>query len=546
VTANEFAFLTLGLILGAACGAALVDYLRARPAAAREVRITIAPDAVPRRRAATLTDDAFGPARGGPADRRTHDRLTRAPAGVMDRGTSVHSGLDRLAAPVVVQAATGGGALALPIAGGRDPMLAAIRAGTAAVGNVARHAEERLRHRRGTTTMLMALDADPAGGAGPVAAVAEDVGSGTGRCAELRRLADERCELASHAKARAAEARTVLRDAQRSYDEHVARAEAATATADPRSVRARKDAAHAEFRAARSGAATTEALEAAARDWLQEINRINAETREAVASASRDTDAARALAATLGRLTVEADAARIAAETADAACLSARQSAADCDEGSAPAETTWPVPEPAGPWPVDEDGLAAAFDATGTSLILRLLRGERAAMMSVVGTLAGDDAGERRRWQIAMSDLVDAILATAIEANALEFPEDHPFWGAFTQEQDRDISGALAALGYRFDGLGGWTDGRIPTQRDLSLALGYAGLDPMRIRPWPSEPEMAELLRDVRVAADRFLASAAGDLSLGELVTLLGRRADDLADVWNGWGRIRPLLLAET
>jgi hypothetical protein len=35
----------------------------------------------------------------------------------------------------------------------------------------------------------------------------------------------------------------------------------------------------------------------------------------------------------------------------------------------------------------------------------------------------------------------------------------------------------------------------------------------------------------------------AGDLTLGELVTMLGRRADGLAEIWNDWGRIRPLLL---
>ena len=85
----------------------------------------------------------------------------------------------------------------------------------------------------------------------------------------------------------------------------------------------------------------------------------------------------------------------------------------------------------------------------------------------------------------------------------------------------------------------------LSNQRDLSLALGYAGLDPMRIRHWPTEDEMAELFRDVTVAADEHLAGAAGDLTLGELVTMLGRRADGLAEVWNHWGRLRPLLLEE-
>ena len=140
---------------------------------------------------------------------------------------------------------------------------------------------------------------------------------------------------------------------------------------------------------------------------------------------------------------------------------------------------------------------------------------------------------------------MDAILATAIEGAALEFPDDHPFWGPFTASQSRDIVAALSSLGYRYDGLGGWVDGRVPSQRDVALALGYAGLDPMRMRHWPNEEATAGLFRDVAVAADEYLAGVAGDLTLGEMVTMLGRRAEPLADIWNQWGRIRPLLLEE-
>jgi hypothetical protein len=54
---------------------------------------------------------------------------------------------------------------------------------------------------------------------------------------------------------------------------------------------------------------------------------------------------------------------------------------------------------------------------------------------------------------------------------------------------------------------------------------------------------MRELLREVRVAADEYVAGAAGGMSLGELLTLLGRRADPLAELWNEWGTVRPVLL---
>ena len=65
----------------------------------------------------------------------------------------------------------------------------------------------------------------------------------------------------------------------------------------------------------------------------------------------------------------------------------------------------------------------------------------------------------------------------------------------------------------------------------------------MRIRHWPTEAEMAALYAEVSVAADEHLAATAGDLSLGELIALLGRRADPLAELWNEWGHVRPLLL---
>ena len=74
MTASEFSFLALGLILGLVAGAALVELFRARPATPHEVRLTVSHDAI-RRRPSTLADDAFisvgpEPARGGPADRR--------------------------------------------------------------------------------------------------------------------------------------------------------------------------------------------------------------------------------------------------------------------------------------------------------------------------------------------------------------------------------------------------------------------------------------------------------------------------------------------
>ncbi len=83
MTGSELAFLALGLLLGAATGAALIVVLGNRPRQ-REVRLTVARDAVPRR-SGTLSQDAFvtsasEPARGGPGDRRWFDRDNDAPS----------------------------------------------------------------------------------------------------------------------------------------------------------------------------------------------------------------------------------------------------------------------------------------------------------------------------------------------------------------------------------------------------------------------------------------------------------------------------------
>jgi hypothetical protein len=77
VTASELAFLGLGLLLGAATGAAVIVVLGSR-SPRREIRVTVTRDALPRR-SETLSQDAFitspsAPAPGGPGDRRWFDR----------------------------------------------------------------------------------------------------------------------------------------------------------------------------------------------------------------------------------------------------------------------------------------------------------------------------------------------------------------------------------------------------------------------------------------------------------------------------------------
>src|SRR6476619_6697436 len=57
VTASEFSFLALGLVLGLVTGAALIELFRARPPSSHDVRLTVAHDALPR--ASALLIDAW-------------------------------------------------------------------------------------------------------------------------------------------------------------------------------------------------------------------------------------------------------------------------------------------------------------------------------------------------------------------------------------------------------------------------------------------------------------------------------------------------------
>ena len=618
MTAGEFAFLAMGLILGIAAGAALIEVLRSRPGSSREVRVTVATDAVPRRRAATLADDAFldpaatsGPARGGPADRRQEagDPGDLGPGGRTPVREPRPGTIAEPAFPLADPGRAPG--QAVPVTGGNDPMLAAFRASAAAsataamrqpagvaaaapattsprrvttVGDRTERAVATAHDRTSTTTPVAGAiepggerqpdrrggawgghDAPRAGdgrattaaadAATPVAATPAGAPASTpetdltGPCAEARHIADERCEVATRARDQAALAEEAHRAAQRAYDEHETTAAEAADQADARAVRRAKDDAQARFRAGRAAAQTTDEVEAAARAWLLDINAINNEAREAAAILARERVAAQTVALRLERTALEADAARIAAETAEAACTAARQAVADCQEReSGGAIGSYPVqPSSAGDEPDDiDDPSAGALRSGGSLRVFRLLQGDRRAMLEMTTALGGDNEAERRRWQTAISDLVDAILADALTASALDFPHEHPFWGPFNRVQGREIAEALSSLGYRFDGRGGWVDDRIPSQRDLSLALGYAGIDPMRMRQWPTESDMADLFAEVQVSAAEHLAGNAGDLTLGELVTMLGRRADGLAEVWNAWGHIRPLLLEET
>jgi hypothetical protein len=382
-------------------------------------------------------------------------------------------------------------------------------------------------------------------------------------CGPSRVAVDDACSLADRMNALALAAQDRLREARHAYDQHVDRRDRAAAAADPRAVRAAKDEAQAAFRNARVGAQDQGAVEMAAREWLREIDRVNARTREAVRLLTRENAAEIGLLQAMERLGLEADGARIAAESAAEACRDARIALAACEESErlghvapaapellAPATvvartTPLPAPDVATPpaTPPASASAASAARAEAQPAMLPLLAGDRDVRRRIAATLAEGDAAAAQRWEGQLAALVAAIRERAIDGAAFTFP-DGGFWAPYTQVEGREIVAALAALGYRFDGSGGFVDGRVPGQRELSLAIGYAGMDPMRVRIWPTETELPHLFAEVEVDVGRFVAEAAGELTLGEMIDLLGRRAEDLSDLWNAWGRIRPLLLA--
>jgi hypothetical protein len=576
VSQPEIAFLALGIVLGAAAGAALVQIVRGASASGRSVRVTIAPNAIPVRGVSTLAvaggvlaewpvpdtfDDNAWPgyrqtvkvplAEAAPAAPAEGPRIRTSvpfaggfiPAGAI--GIPIEASASRSGIALAGWRTAGAPIGVLAAAGGAGARPAATGGGGSSGGS-------------GLSPGGSGLPPGDAGlsPGGSGGAAQTPAGTPGEECSDERRLVAERCAVAEAARTEALRVQEALRDSQRAYDALRERVERAQEVSDPRQVALAKERLHAAFRSSSSGSPSADEAEAAARAWLAEINGLNAAVREAKRLAGAGEKELATMLLPLERLSLDAAAARISAENAAAGCLGAREELARCEEriaalaAAAIAPEAPPEPHPfADVWPTVEPDLTAPESGResvleGLSAIVRVLNGDREARDRIVATLAAGDSDAERDWQLRLAHLVDAIVARAIEDGFLDMPEDDPFWRLFGIRETREIVVALAALGFRYDGLGGFADERVPGARDLSLAVGYAGLDPMRIRAWPREAELTGLYAHATVAADEWLAAAGGDLSLGRMVDALGSRAGDLAEVWNAWGRVRPALLA--
>jgi hypothetical protein len=426
-----------------------------------------------------------------------------------------------------------------------------------------------------------------------------------GPCAAERRAVAERCAVARRARELHDEEAAHHRQLQRDYDATTLRIEAAARVMDGRRVLEEKETARRVFRTSRLAARSGADVEIAAARWLATINELNVGVRDAEREAAVERRRSMRLLAELEAAEARLDVRRIAAETAEERCQQAREALAECQEavgarpealpatgqpawdageGQAPAggvatgesaaslaaaaaavPAPMDVPMPsvapeAGPVPVagdaspaltladapaDTDLLARAV-APGGTILSDILEGDDGALAWVASRLAGGVAEEERRWYLQIAALRDACRTAAIDAGVIDLPEDGGFWSMFDPREAREVAVALASLGFRYDGLGGFADGRVPSTRDLSLAVGYAGMDRLRIRRWPSTEQLPGLLAGATVPVAAFVAAGAPDLTLGQMVSLLGRQATTLAALWDEWGRARPLLAARS
>ena len=417
---------------------------------------------------------------------------------------------------------------------------------------------------------LAAPPPDPDGGAGA-----------TDPCIAERQEVEHRTEEAAQAHAAHEAAAAELRRLRREHDAAIARAEAAGEAMDVRQLTEAKAAAQRAFRADRAAARDAASLERAAAQWLTTINELNTRVRAARRVAATERRRVTRLAREIETRSIGVDATRITLERAEAAVLDARESLAECAErhahppaGSAfgraapPQGPTREIAAGSGTAAAGGKGRRETAPATDTpapaadgspavpvapsgetippslrpTLLTRILEFDERAVVLAAAALASGSPDQAHRWHLELSAFRDATVQAAIDAGHVDPLMDHPFWSAFAPEEAREIAAVLASLGYRYDGRGAFADGRSPSTRDLALAVGYAGIDPRRIRRWPAAAEIPGLLEGARVATVEFVLSRAPDLSLGQLGDMLGPGARALPLLWNEWGRVRPLL----
>ena len=365
-----------------------------------------------------------------------------------------------------------------------------------------------------------------------------------GPCGQARTASDVRCADAQRLRAAADSWERRLRETRLQLAEAMRHRESDAQVRDRRARAEAKDAARERYLRATSRASDDRALQAAAAEWLHEIHRLNRSLLSAERNAAPIARRVSELGAVVARTEAAYDAARVAADMAEAACLEARQAVAACEEDVRRGASAAASALPADTRRLRTLATLVRRREAAQPPLTRLLQGDHAAVTAVASQLAEATGFEAKRLQLLLLELRELAVARAIEENALAFPDDHPFWSQLGVEDSRPVVHALASMGYRFDGDRGWLDGRVPTTRDLAMTLSHAGYDPRSIRRLPGPKEIEDLWHGTRLLVEEFLLDRAPDLDLGELTVALGPRATRLGELWDSWGRLRPLLLA--
>lgn len=375
------------------------------------------------------------------------------------------------------------------------------------------------------------------------------------------------CEQAGAVRHEARQAEAAHAEARRTLAVALTALEAAREAVDHRRRLAEKAHLKEVYRGALAVAATQEARASAAADWARGVDRINRAARRA-----RGTLAAAMVDASQAEATAQETAsamrsARIRAESAEVACLEARSRLAVCEEaetsqaGRVPAAPDEPVPRagapdgspstvpghPLAPIPPQGSPSQRILVGQGGRLVMEaILWGDRAALIEAAAEIAERTGGQARSVTLQVKALADALSACATARGYISVDHQHPFWSRLSEEEARDIMRAFADMGFRVEPGVGWLGGRAPVSKDLSVALAYAGIDPRTIRHMLPSEELATLPDRVSVDVVAMLAAEVPDLSLERLVALLEERSLPLSELWDAWGQIRPVLLAQT
>jgi hypothetical protein len=386
---------------------------------------------------------------------------------------------------------------------------------------------------------------------------------GGGPCAPARSQVDSRCSDAERLALAAQSHQQALRDARREHAEVARLRDSYGEVRDRRRMTDQKTEAQGEYHAALMKAADLADVHAAAANWLRRIDQLNRRAKLADERADGVAQRVAELERALPRLELAADAARIAAEAAQVGCLDARRALAACEEESQRKGAYIAQPPAGTPWSTSSAGPAATSDTGSmvppgsvfipappppesgsvTNATRALMRGDRETLLTLSLRLAEETGFEAGRLQLLLLELREQISSRALEELAVSFPEGHPFWSQFSPEGARAVAASLASMGFRFDGHESWAETHSPQVRDLALALSYCGHDPRSLRRPAGQAALDGLWRGAVVRSEEYLLARAPSLTLNEIVNVLGPRSGRLAELWDIWGRLRPLLM---